>query len=47
MDEQINAFTKEAKVVWFLSFFCFKVIFKLNVVWQNIVQTLNFFFYGV
>jgi len=46
---KIKAFKKEGKVVCFLCFFSFKVIFKLNVVWQNIVQTLNFlfFFYGV
>jgi len=28
-----KAFKKEGKVVWFLCFFSFKVIFKLNVVW--------------
>jgi len=33
---------------FFVFFFSFKVIFKLKVVRQNIVQTLNLlFFYGV
>ena len=42
---KIKVFMKEAKVVWFLCFFSFKAIFKLNVVWQNIVQTLSLFFF--
>jgi len=41
--EKIKTFKKESKVVWFLCFFSFKAIFKLNVVWQNFEQTLNFY----
>jgi len=45
--EKIKTFKKESKVVWFLCFFSFKAIFKLNVIWQNFEQTLNFLFFFI